>query len=310
MTTVSDGLYQYGGVPVGGGPVFATNHVYFVKPATGNNQLPGTSPQQAWKTLAYAISRMVYGDVVYMIAESNTAASTTDYQSATLDINVDGIKIIGVNAYNNIGQRSRIAQLSTATSVSPLVKVSGNNIMLANLEIFQGVANAASTVAMTVTGQRCNIVNCQISGIGNATQDVSGARSLILDGCSETVFDNCYIGLDTISRATAVAEIELKSTSSAVTRVNFNDCIINSMAGATGFLQVYAAAAGNVDRYVMFNNCMFMNAINSTASTMTNIMSLNASLGGTMILMDSHRIGTNWATTGSGKLKLVGSTEA
>ena len=310
MTTVSDGLYQYGGVPVGGGPVFATNHVYFVKPASGNDLLPGTSPAQAWKTLAHAISRMVFGDVVYMIAESNTASGTTDYQSATLNINVDGIKIIGVNSYCAIGQRSRIAQLSTATGLAPLVNITANGVMLANIEIFQGVADATSTCALKVSGQHCNFINCQISGIGDATMDVAGARSMILDGCAESVFNNCYIGLDTVPRATAAAEIELKGTANAVTRVIFNNCMINSDAGAATFLQVYAANANCVDRFVMFNNCMFANATHSGASTMTNTMSLNTSLGGTIILKDTHRTGTNWATTGSGVLEKVGSTES
>ena len=62
MSTVNDGLYQFGGVPVGmGGPPgfgFFGNH-YFVDYSTGlDTLLYGKSPDKPFKTLSYAISQM------------------------------------------------------------------------------------------------------------------------------------------------------------------------------------------------------------------------------------------------------------
>jgi len=143
----------------------------FVKPYSGVNGNDGLTPATAVKTLAYALSLATanQNDVVFLLAESNTAASTTDYQSSNLDWNKDGVHLIGVNNGTMIGQRSRIAPLSTATAFANLFTVSANNCLIANIEFFQGAMatnpSAAST-CVTVSGQRNRLVNCQISGIG------------------------------------------------------------------------------------------------------------------------------------------------
>lgn len=308
MTTFSDQVFQLGGVPVNSPFILQTGKSIFVKPITGSNNNPGNTPALAVKTLAQALSlaRADKNDVVYLIAESNTASLTTDYQSATLDWNKDGVHLIGVNNMSIIGQRSRIAQLSSVLTIDSLVKISADNCLIANLEIFQGVASqtAVSPVALEVTGQRNHIVNCQISGIGNASNDVAAARSLVINGGAENLFSNCYIGLDTISRATAAAEIELKASA---TRNFFEDCYINSMAGAAGFLHVKAnAAAAAIDRFVSFKNCIFMNAVNSTATTMDASIAVHASLGGTVLIVGGGVMGcTRVAAADTALIKLL-----
>src|SRR3970040_754976 len=105
MRTFADGVFQYGGQPVGALPF--TGQAWFVKPNTGSDSYSGKKPNRAFATLAAALAAATAdnGDVVYFIAESNTAASTTDYQSEALDWNKDGVHLIGVNAAPAIGQR-------------------------------------------------------------------------------------------------------------------------------------------------------------------------------------------------------------
>lgn len=255
MTTFADGVYQYGGIPVGG--LFTAGKAWFVKPSTGSDNNSGKSPDRALKTLAKALEKSVAdrGDVVYLIAESNTAASTTDYQSTALDWNKDGVHLVGIGCSTMIGQRSRISNLSTATAiVNGLVIVSADNCIIKNIEIFQGQGGTNPTgasIALSVTGQRNHFINCQISGIGHSELDDATSRSLKLSG-SENTFSHCYIGLDTIIRGTATCEVEIAS---GATRNVFEECIFNSYTSLSTFK---AVAATSIDRFVIFKNCMFI----------------------------------------------------
>lgn len=275
MTTFTDQLYQLGGVPVGG--LFTGGKAIFVRPGTGSDSNTGLRSNRAVQTLSKALSLATAnsGDVVYLIAESNTAGSTTDYQSTALDWNKDGVHLIGIGATPFIGQRSRIAQLSTVLTIENLFTVSANNCIIANLEIFHGVNGSTATapIAMVVSGQRNHIRNCQISGIGDGTgansMDVSGARSLKVSG-SENTFTNCYIGLDTLIRATAAAEVEIADN---VARTTFVDCMFNTYTSASGFLTVKYSAP---DRFVLFKNCVF-SAINNITSAVAPAAALSPS---------------------------------
>jgi hypothetical protein len=270
MTTVSDGLYQYGGVPVGG--MFSPGRAIFVRPGTGSDGNNGKSPAKAVKTLAQALLMATAnaGDVVYLIAESNTASSTTDYQSATLDWNKDGVHLIGMNCGPLIGQRSRIGQLSTVLTVNSLFKVSANNCLIANIEVFQGVASSTATtpIAVEVTGQRNLFQNCQISGIGDTSMDVSGARSLKISG-SENTFKHCYIGLDTVIRATTGAETEVADSTA---RTVFEDCMFDTYTSNSSLVMVKYAAP---DRFILFKNCT-INAVNNITSAVSPTVALSA----------------------------------
>lgn len=265
MTTHKDQLFHLGGVPVNGPFILQTGKTIFVKPSSGNDDLDGSSIKKAVKTLvrALALATANNGDVVYLVAESNTASSTSDYQSATLDWNKDGVHLIGVNACSQLGQRSRIAQLSTATTVENLFVVSANNCLIANLEVFQGVASSTATapVALTVSGQRNHVLNCQISGNGDTAQsmDTSGARSLVVSG-AENLIENCYIGLNTSLRTTAAAEVSI----GAAARNIFRNCHIDTYCSSTAFLLVTVAAG--MDRFTLFDNCILTASANISSA--------------------------------------------
>ena len=234
----------------------------FVRPGTGADTNDGLSPAKAKATLAgaLAIATADSNDTVYLIAESNTAADTTDYQATALDWNKDGVHLIGINAGSMIGQRSRIAQLSTVKTIEDLFTVSADNCYISNIEVFHGVATGTQTAgrAMVVSGQRNMIENCQISGIGDSSFDDAGARSLHVSG-SENTFRHCYLGLDTIIRDTALCEVSVTSAA----RTTFEDCVFNSYTSLSTFKSVIATS---IDRFVNFKNCMFITVQNITSS--------------------------------------------
>lgn len=193
------------------------------------------------------------------MAKSNTASSTTDYQSSALDWNKDGVHLIGINCGSMIGQRSRVAQLSTVKTIEDLITVSANNCLIANIEIFQGVATSTATSprALVVSGQRNKFVNCQISGNGDTggSTDTAGARSLAVTG-AENQFENCYIGLDTVVRGTQTSEVSLANA-----RNVFDKCMIVSHTSLSTFKAV-TTTSSTTGRNVMFRDCMLVAAQN------------------------------------------------
>ncbi len=286
-----------GGVPIN--EFMAAGQVFFVRPSTGSDGNSGKSPAMALKTLAKAqtLATADKGDVVYMIAESNTAASTTDYQSAALDWAKDGVHLIGLGAKPFIGQRSRIAQLSTATNVDNLFTLSADNCFIRGIEIFHGVNDATSKIATLVSGQRNRVEDCQLSGAGHATMDTTDNPSLKVTG-SENFFKHNYIGLDTIIRATSVYEVDITSAARTV----FEDCMISSYTSASTFK---AVSITSIDRFVLFKNCMFYTAQGITSSVAPTGAIATATLNGQVYILGGGVFGYADVTTADNSAVLV-----
>jgi hypothetical protein len=277
--------------------------VFFVAPYSGSDSYSAksTSSKRPLKTLAKALSLATAGknDIVFMLAESNTASATTDYQSVALDWNKDMVHLIGVNSGPMMGHRSRIGQLSTVKTVEDLFTVSADGCIIANLEIYQGVASSTATSprAMVVSGQRNKIINCQISGMGDTSMDTAGARSLaIIYPAAENIFQHCYIGLDTVIRATNVIEVAISGTgtNTRVPRTIFEDCIFNTYTStATGKMVAHTYT----DRFVLYKNCTFFCATGITSAVaMTGAFS-TSDVNGLIAVQGSSAFGIgDWTT--------------
>lgn len=294
LTNFPNGITSFG-APVT--PLMGfTGNFYWVKPASGNDARDGLSPDNAFRTLSKALDSATANnnDVVFLVAESNTASATTDYQSTVLNWNKDAVHLIGVNATPFVGQRSRISNLSTATAiVDGLFIVSADNCLIANIAIFQGQGSTNPTgasIAMVVSGERNRIVNCQVSGIGHTELDDATSRSLLVSG-SENTFENCYIGLDTVIRATATAEVEL----STAARTVFKDCMINSYTSLSTFKALVCAST--TDRFVLLKNCV-LNAVQNITSAVSPTGAIDSgTINGSVLMLGGGVFGyTNVAT--------------
>ena len=282
------------------GPPITQGQAWFVAPYSGSDTASGRRPNQPLKTLAAALSKATANrnDVVYVFSESNTGTLTTDYQAATLDWNKDAVHLIGVNGSPVLGQRSRVAFKSTYVTASNLITISANNCMIANMEFFAGVASANPTGCMYLTGDRNHFVNCQISGIGDDLMDTAGAYSLWMYGAHENLFENCYIGLDTVSRGSAAnAEILLTAPNNAGNARNiFRKCMIAGWCMSAGnYLFLSANAAGAIGRWLLFDDCVFHNTGTSVATgvQMTQAMQIHAAAGGHVILHNTTIVGAD-----------------
>jgi len=271
-------------------------NIWWVKPASGDDSKDGKSPATAFKTLAQALSSAVAGqnDIVLMCAESNTASATTDYQSANLNWNKDLVHLIGVNGGPFIGQRSRVAPLSTVTAFANLFTVSANGCLIKNIEFYQGqmaTNPSAASTCVTVSGQRNRFVNCQISGIGHSDLDDANSNSLTVTG-SENLFQHCYIGLDTVIRATSVTEVVISGTPA---RIVFEQCHFETYTSGSTFKMI--SIATGVDRFVKFVDCDFVAVQNITsAAAPTGALGITT-MNGQVIMRNPYVYGFHQITT-------------
>lgn len=299
MTTHKDQLFHLGGVPVMLDVPFSREaKQYYVDPARGTAGNPGTNVDVPLIGLeeAYANTVANQHDAVRYLA-----GSSGDTLAAKLTWAKNYTHLIGHAAPTNVAQRARVFY-AAALATTPMIDWTASGCILRNMYFFHGVASTSSLVCFRVTGGRNFFHNVHFAGIGHATGqgDIAGARSLLLDGAEENLFLDCTIGVDTIARSAANAQIELTGQA---TRNTFQNCTILSYADSATALMVKAASSGDIDRWVKFKNCSFINiptAIVGGALSLTSAFNISASVGGVIILENCTFVGcTDIAATGS-----------
>lgn len=150
-----------------------------------------------------------------------------------------------------------------------------------------------------MSGERNRFFNCQISGNGDlaGTLDDAGTRSLFVAG-GENTFQHCYIGLDTVIRATQTAEVQIFSGA----RNMFEDCMINSYTSLSTFK---AVVCDTPDRFVLFKNCNF-NAVQNITSAVSPTGAIDSgSVNGSVLMLGGGVFGYTNVTTADDPKTLV-----
>ena len=298
LTNFPNGVSSFG-LPVIGVP-FQGNY-WFVNETSGLDGNSGKSPSQAFGTLTHALAMATPANNDVIFIEGSV------HVTATVAWNLDQTHLIGTNAPGEIAQRSRISQTG-ATEFTPLVHVTGSGCYFANLGTFHGYSTAAAQICWTDSGQRNVYDHVTFGGMGNAAGAAAqaGSRNLLIDGGTgqatptsgygEHLFYRCTVGLDTITRG-ANASLEILGASP---RNIFRECEFIEYAGGSTTLHFKLTAADAIDRFVRFDNCTFINAIQSQATTAAQAFSIAASCGGLVLLKSCITVGsTAWETTPS-----------
>lgn len=273
----------------------ATGNSWFVDETTGDDDNNG-SAASPFATLAAAQAAAVAdnNDVVYLIG--------TVHVTATVAWAKNGVSLVGLTA-PSANCRARISS-SGSTVFTPMVLVSASNCSFVNIATFYGYADASAQVCWQDSGGRNFYSNCIFQGGGNATAAAqAGMRSLLISGSTgEHQFVGCTIGLDTIARATnANASLELTGGSP---RNIMRNCIFRMLSSLATNLHIKIGASG-IDRYLLLDNCAFINAIDSTATAITNDITADAAAGGSVLCQNPISLGaTNLSA--SGPVYLVG----
>jgi hypothetical protein len=267
--------------------IMAIGNQWFVNETTGGDSNSGSSAAP-FKTLdaALAAATANNGDVVFL--------QGTAHRTAPLNWNKNDVSLVGINAPSNNG-RARISV--TGSSVfTPLVNVTANGCAFINFATFHGFNDASAQICWAEAGGRNYYNRVQLLGGGDATAAAqAGMRSLTISS-GENLFEDCTLGLDTITRATA-ANATLEFLSGAPRNV-LRRCLFQALVSDASDVHVTVGADG-IDRYAYFDECAFMNAIESTAVAMNAAITANASAGGAILLRNPISLGaTAIATTG------------
>lgn len=319
-----------GGVPtmgIAGAPMF-TGTWFWVDPANGSDSNDGLTPQTAFDTLYKAHASMTAGknDVCVLVGDGSTtgtarlstalaASVDSTATTGTLTWSKNACHLIGMTAPTMVSQRARIAPPSgTYTQATfgsgNFIVVSASGCYFSNFSTFNGFSTGGTNqICLTVTGSRNYFSNVQLGGMGDAASaQNTGSRSLKIGsgGSGENTFDNCVIGLDTVTRTVANASVEFAG---GTPRNVFRNCIFPFQTSSADVLGILTSAAASMDRWQLFDNCMFINNVGSTSTTMTALCTLAASSGGIIVSQNSTMVGiTDWGTdaTAEGQLYVMG----
>ena len=320
MTTVSDRLYQMGGVPVlpNGVPIPFTGNWWFVDPVNGSDGFDGQSPVsgRAFQTLyrAHAAAKSGNNDVVALIGNGQASGSArlstalaqavdSTATSGTLTWSKNALHLVGIAAPGQINGRARIAPptgtyTQTTFGSGNFVVVSGQGCCFANVSAFNGFSTGGTNqIAWTDSGAHNAYLGTHFLGMGDAASaGDAGSHSLLVTGSGgEHFFGGCTIGLDTVKRSVSgVSELVFAAGSP---RNVFKGCNIITYAGDNGDFWVSIGTDG-IDRWVLFDGCNFMNPIDGgpAANTMTVGMSIPASPGGAVMMRDCLSYGATKLT--------------
>ena len=283
-------------------PPFSGNS-FWVDETNGSDGNTG-GPQDPYKTLTQALASCTNNnnDVVYLVGTVHVTATVAWSKSRT--------HLIGLGPVLDSEARARISQTGT-TVFTPLVSVTGAECIFSNIGAFHGFVDLTNQICWADTGQRNQYTHCAFLGMANATGGASqtGSRSLTVGsgGNGENTFTNCIIGLDTIVRSAANASLEILGGSP---RNVFRNCIFPCDTSSAAALFVLVGASG-MDRWALFDNCSFINTVDSGSTTMTVGMTINASAGGSVLMNNCISLGaTAIASTGPAYLNQISAAGA
>jgi hypothetical protein len=201
---------------------------FVVDPVNGSDSYDGVSFKAPLKGIEQAESRCVANqhDVVFLLG-----GPTANALAASLVWDKAYTHLIGLSAdLPGVGQRARVTG-SAALDLTYLIDFQGAGCIVKNVQLFNGADADADCGAAIISGGRSYFENVFFAGMGHATPAArAGSYSLKLTG-DECTFKRCSIGLATIVRAAANAELWMTGECN---REKFIDCEFISWSNTAG----------------------------------------------------------------------------
>lgn len=287
---------------------FSNGKYYFCDPANGDDGSSGETPAEAVASLSVAHGLCTDGnnDTVILVGDGTTAA--TARLTALLTWSKNATNLIGITAPAAMANRARISHAATApTTAFNMVKVTASGCIFANFSLFEGFDEAAAAVVWEDQGARNYYENVAIQGMGKdgKSGDSAGSADLLLTGGGEHRFKDCTIGLDTIARGAANANVRIRTASA---RNVFENCLFLCSADAGTPIFIDTDAANSLGRWVMFKDCDFLNALNISpgATILTAAVAFNATQNGTVFINRCSKANTtDWVASDTGTVRLA-----
>jgi len=229
----------------------------------------GKTPGTPFNTLEKAEAALTanQNDILYYLQDNSSGAF-----AELLTWDKDYTHFIGVTAATRIAQRARLFSAAAQTVGNMLITAKG--CTFANMYWFWGSSSDTDIYNVYLSGGRNHFFNVHIAGIGHATPAArAGAMNLHLDGAEENYFEDCTIGLTTITRTAANSIIQFDGNCH---RNIFERCRIISAAENATYPIVKLQDTSGADDFNEFVDCLFYNFWSNHADKLNQVFSTGA----------------------------------
>lgn len=292
LTNFPNGISSQG-IPVIGNGIPATfGKVYFVKPSSegGSNGNNGKSASKAFATIARAITAVTSGNHDVIALSGNAAHVQTDQISLTKS-RVHFVGLGGGSRY--YGQRTRITMGVTTGTAIAVIQNTGVGNTFTNIKFDSADTLSTSVYAFAEGGEYTQFTSCEFYKSTDLDQDA--AAELLMNGDS-SYFLHCTLGstANAVS-ATGARPCVLLTRETITGKVcrdsTFEDCIFWRQAdGATANSFVHSPAATDVERMLLFKNCLFFADVTSAFTPAVAISATAALTVGTIVVMGGAEV--------------------
>lgn len=256
------------GVPTMGmsGIPVTYGNVYFVDYDNGNDGNVGTRMDRAFKTLEYAYGKVVSNNNDVLVLSANS----THALSAMLSVSKNRVHFIGMDTGGRMyGQRARISLGVTgvATNIATILNTGVGNTFR-NLKISNADTVTEGVYTVAEGGEYALYENCEIYKSSHLSTTASA--ELLLNGDSAQFHDCTFGSLVDIVADNMIRPCVLLTRETISGKVcrdcHFSHCFFWRKTAGVEARHVYSAGATDVERLLLFENCVFLNAKLSTAS--------------------------------------------
>lgn len=299
LTNFPNGITSFGNIVTGVNVPATFGDIYFVDADNGSDNNDGLSLGKALKTIAaaYALVTTNNNDVIALSANGNHALT------AMLTVAKNRVHFIGLGIGNRkYGLRTKISLgVTTAATDIAVMKNTGIGNTFANIKFANDNTKAESLAVVAEGGEYASYSNCELY----RSTLLNGATSceLLLNGDSPEFF-NCTFGSladpvvgDVIHPCVRLANGQVGA--GLVTRdAYFEGCNFWRSAGGTTSSMVHLASSDDLERFMEFYSCKFVNAKLATAvpavaiSSAASLVKGQIALTGDTIAINCTKIGT------------------
>jgi len=183
LSTFPDGLFQYGGQPVGALWASPWSTARFVDGANGNDNNSGLKPTEAFDTIQAAVTASGRGDVIYVRPQAYVVGTgfTRYTEDVTTVLAQSDLSIIGtVNTTNpEFGVRWKYATATCLTNIAPALHIENLGFFAEDKKAISILTNDTLNTHRGADGT--TMYNCVIKGGGMTIVD--GGTGLRIERC-------------------------------------------------------------------------------------------------------------------------------
>jgi len=267
ITNFPNGVSSFG-IQLPAGDLPATKGKYiFVDYGSGSDGNTGDSPENAVKTIAqaYSMATTNMDDVIIL------TGSASHVVTSMLTVAKNRVHFIGMDASGGrlYGQNAKISMgVTTVATDLAAMKNTGVRNSFTNIKFTSANTKDESLYGVIEAGEYAVYNNCEF--YKETDLDATGAAELVLNGDSAQ-FNGCTVGslANAISgdviRANVLLTKELGGSGKVMRDCTFQNCFFWKRASHVNNRFVYAAADADVERMLIFKDCVFYNAANAAA---------------------------------------------